>query len=38
MPIVTTMLRVREIMTTAVVSVAPDLSVRDAIELLATRH
>lgn len=32
------MLRVRDIMTTAVVSVTPETSVRDAIELLATRH
>ena len=32
------MLRVRDIMTTEVVSVTPDTSLRDAIELLAKRH
>ena len=32
------MLHVREIMTTDVVSVTPDTTLRDAIELLATRH
>ena len=32
------MLRVREIMTSSVVSVTPETPVRDAIELLATRH
>lgn len=35
---VITMLRVRDIMTTSVVSVTPEMSVRDAIELLSTRH
>jgi CBS domain-containing protein len=32
------MLHVREIMTTGVVSVTPETTLRDAIELLATRH
>jgi len=32
------MLRVRDIMTTEVVSVGPETSVRDAIDLLANRH
>src|SRR5687767_504781 len=32
------MLRLRDIMTREVVTVAPDLSVRDAMELLTSRH
>jgi CBS domain-containing protein len=32
------MLRVREIMTTEVVSVTPETSIRDTVELLATNH